>query len=93
MRVALRLIAILFGIAAICSLVSTFVVDHSLLFEALGAFIAAAITAVLFEAAAELLDVLYEIRDRLPAALVTTVLPEVNAPPPEIAQPRPANAV
>jgi hypothetical protein len=79
MRVALRLISILLGIGAVCSLVGTLIVDHSLLLEALGAFVATAITAVLFEAAAELLDVLYEIRDRLPMPPAATAPPSDNA--------------
>jgi hypothetical protein len=82
MRVALRLISILLGIGAVCSLVGTFIVDRSQLLEALGAFVATAITAVLFEAAAELLDVLYEIRDRLP-------MPPTATAPSDTAQPQP----
>jgi hypothetical protein len=88
MRVALRVIAILLGIAALCSLVSTFIGDRSLLFEELGAFIGTAIAAVLFESAAELLDVLYDIRDRLPERLTIPVSPESATPPPEIAEPQ-----
>jgi hypothetical protein len=78
MRVALRAIAILFGIAALSSLVSTFIGDHSLLIQELGAFVAAAIAAVLFEAAAELLDVLYEIRDRIPERVAKAVSSEAT---------------
>jgi hypothetical protein len=84
-------IAILLGIAALCSLVSTFIGDHSLLFQELGAFLATAVAAVLLESAAELLDVLYDIRDRLPERLTIPVSPEVATPPPEIAQPQPVN--
>jgi hypothetical protein len=79
MRVALRAIAILFGIAALSSLVSTFIGDHSLLIQELGAFVAAAIATVLFESAAELLDVLYEIRDRIPERVANTVSSEATA--------------
>ena len=82
MRVALRLISILLGIGAVASLAGTFIVDRSQLLEALAAFIATAITAVLFEAASELLDVLYQIRDRLPMPLAAT------APLPDTAQPQ-----
>ena len=49
---ALRLISILLGIWAACSLIGTFIVDRSQLLEALGAFVATATTAELFEAAA-----------------------------------------
>jgi hypothetical protein len=92
MRVALRVIAILFGIAALCSLVSTFIGDRSLLFQELGAFIGAAIAAVLFESAAELLDVLYDIRDRMPEQVANTVSSE-TAPvsPRDAAQVQPAD--
>jgi hypothetical protein len=93
MRVALRLISILLGIGAICSLIATFIVDHSQLLEALGTFIATAITAVLFEAASELLDVLYQIRDRLPIPAATDLPPVTAGPVPGITQPHPADSV
>jgi hypothetical protein len=91
MRVALRVIAILFGIAALCSLVSTFIGDRSLLFQELGAFIGAAIAAVLFESAAELLDVLYDIRDRMPEQVATVSSEATAVSPPDAAQAQPAD--
>jgi hypothetical protein len=92
MRVALRAIAILFGIAAVCSLVSTFIWDRSLLIQELGAFIGAAIAAVLFESAAELLDVLYDIRDRMPEQVTNTVSSEATSVSPrDAAQAQPAD--
>jgi hypothetical protein len=92
MRVALRVIAILFGIAAVCSLVSTFIGDRSLLLQELGAFIGAAIAAVLFESAAELLDVLYDIRDRMPEQVGNTVSSEATSVSPrDAAQAQPAD--
>jgi hypothetical protein len=84
-------LAILFGIAALCSLVSTFIVDRSLLLQELGAFIAAAVAAVLFESFAELLDVLYDIKDRLPERLVIPVSPDSARTESEIAPPQPAS--
>jgi hypothetical protein len=92
MRVALRVLAILFGIAAVCSLVSTFIGDRSLLLQELGAFIGAAIAAVLFESAAELLDVLYDIRDRMPEQVANTVSSEATpVSPRDAAQAQPAD--
>ena len=91
MRVALRTFAILFGIAALRSLVSTFIVDRSLLLQKLGAFIAAVVAAVLFEAFAELLDVLYDIKDRLPQQLIIPVSPNSARTGSEIARPHPAS--
>jgi hypothetical protein len=81
----------LFGIAALCSLVSTFIVDRSLLLQELGAFIAAVVAAVLFEAFAELLDVLYDIKDRLPEQLVIPMSPDNARTESEIARPQPAS--
>ena len=65
MRLALRAVSIILGLVAIGCLVLAFVADFPGAWQFLAAFAAATCAAVHFAVGSELLNVLYQIRNRL----------------------------
>jgi hypothetical protein len=65
MRPALRAVSVILGLAALGCLVLAFMAGFPGAWQFLAAFAAATCAAVLFEVGSELLNVLYQIRNRL----------------------------